>query len=80
MPGPDWALLPAMAVAGALAGGAWILVPTLARAYAGVSELITTLLLNFVALLLVCIAFVQAILVIFNPVAFHPNIFSYNFV
>lgn len=53
VPGPDWALLPAMAVAGALAGAAWILVPTLARAYAGVSELITTLLLNFVALLLV---------------------------
>ena len=53
VPGPDWALLPAMAGAGALAGAAWILVPTLARAYAGVSELITTLLLNFVALLLV---------------------------
>ena len=31
----------------------WILVPTLARAYADVNELITTLLLNFVAFLLV---------------------------
>ena len=31
----------------------WILVPTLARAYADVNELITTLLLNFVAILLV---------------------------
>ena len=46
-------MLPAMAVAGMLGGLAWIMVPTLARAYAGVSELITTLLLNFVAALLV---------------------------
>lgn len=42
-----------MALAGAAGGAAWILVPTLARALAGVSELITTLLLNFVAALLV---------------------------
>jgi len=53
VPGPAWALLPAMAIAGAIAGGLWILIPTLARAYADVSELITTLLMNFVALLLV---------------------------
>ena len=53
VPGPDLALLPVMIVAGALGGALWILVPTLARAYADVSELITTLLLNFVALLLV---------------------------
>ena len=44
-------LLPLMGVAGALGGAAWIAVPTLARACANVSELITTLLLNFVALL-----------------------------
>jgi simple sugar transport system permease protein len=46
-------MLPLMFLAGAFGGAVWILVPTLARAYAGVSELITTLLLNFVALLLV---------------------------
>ncbi|WP_210527657.1 ABC transporter permease [Rubellimicrobium arenae] len=53
VPGPVWMVLPLMVFGGALGGAAWILVPTLARAYADVSELITTLLLNFVALLLV---------------------------
>jgi general nucleoside transport system permease protein len=38
--------------AGALGGAVWILVPALARAYLGTSEIITTLLLNFVALYL----------------------------
>lgn len=52
MPGPSFLVLPAMAVAGMLCGMAWIAVPTLARAFAGVSEIITTLLLNFVAGLL----------------------------
>jgi simple sugar transport system permease protein len=42
-----------MAAAAALAGAAWILVPALARAYWGVNEIITTLLLNFVAVQLV---------------------------
>ena len=37
---------------GALGGAVWILVPALARAYLGTSEIITTLLLNFVALYL----------------------------
>jgi general nucleoside transport system permease protein len=50
---PDWMLLVLMA-AGSLVGGAlWILVPAAARAYWGVNEIITTLLLNFVALQLV---------------------------
>jgi ABC-type uncharacterized transport system permease subunit len=53
VPGPTIVMLPLMFVAGALGGLVWILVPTLARAYADVSELITTLLLNFVATLLV---------------------------
>jgi ABC-type uncharacterized transport system permease subunit len=53
VPGPLVVMLPLMFVAGLLGGSFWILVPTLARAYAGVSELITTLLLNFVAALLV---------------------------
>jgi len=41
-----------MFIAGVLGGVIWILIPTLARAYANVSELITTLLLNFVGTLL----------------------------
>jgi len=53
VPLPEPLMLPLMALAGMAGGMAWILVPTLARAYAGVSELITTLLLNFVAILLV---------------------------
>jgi general nucleoside transport system permease protein len=53
VPGPTIIILPLMFIAGAVGGLIWILVPTLARAYADVSELITTLLLNFVATLLV---------------------------
>ncbi|ACI52880.1 inner-membrane translocator [Gluconacetobacter diazotrophicus PA1 5] len=52
VPGPAIIILPLMTVCGILCGMAWILVPTLARAYAGVNEIITTLLLNFVAGLL----------------------------
>lgn len=53
IPLPDGLSLVAMFIAGAIGGLIWILIPTLARAYANVSELITTLLLNFVAILLV---------------------------
>jgi simple sugar transport system permease protein len=53
VPGPPWLLLPVMVLGGLVGGALWILIPTLARAWADVSELITTLLLNFVALLLV---------------------------
>jgi simple sugar transport system permease protein len=42
-----------MFLAGLFGGAIWILIPTLARAYANVNELITTLLMNFVAILLV---------------------------
>ncbi|MBE7618908.1 ABC transporter permease [Gluconacetobacter entanii] len=52
VPAPAIVLLPLMAVAGIAAGMGWIAIPTLARAYAGVNEIITTLLLNFVASLL----------------------------
>ncbi|GBQ94161.1 inner-membrane translocator [Acetobacter nitrogenifigens DSM 23921 = NBRC 105050] len=52
LPGPQIVVLPLMALAAIACGMAWIIVPTLARAYAGVSEIITTLLLNFVAGLL----------------------------
>lgn len=51
--GPAWLMLPAMFLAGVAGGMAWITIPTLARAFVGVNELITTLLLNFVATLLV---------------------------
>jgi simple sugar transport system permease protein len=51
--GPWILVITAMAVAGIIGGALWILVPALARAYADVNELITTLLLNFVATLLV---------------------------
>jgi ABC-type uncharacterized transport system permease subunit len=53
IPGPTIVMLPLMFVAGAFGGAIWILIPTLARAYADVSEIITTLLLNFVATLMV---------------------------
>ena len=51
--GPAPVMLALMIVAGLAGGALWILVPALARAYADVNELITTLLLNFVAALLV---------------------------
>jgi len=43
-------LLFLMAMAGVAGGAAWILIPAIARAYFKVNEIITTLLLNFVAL------------------------------
>ena len=51
--GPGWFVLIVMALAATLAGAVWILVPALARAYWDVNEIITTLLLNFVAVQLV---------------------------
>ncbi|SEP22573.1 nucleoside ABC transporter membrane protein [Salinihabitans flavidus] len=51
--GPPAVMLVVMFFGGAFSGALWIAIPALARAYAGVNELITTLLLNFVALLLV---------------------------
>ncbi len=53
VPGPAYLVLPLMFLAGTVGGMLWILIPTLARAYADVSELITTLLLNFVGALLI---------------------------
>jgi len=47
---PAVVLLPLMAVAGAVAGGLWCLLPGVARAYLNTSETITTLLLNYVAI------------------------------
>ena len=51
--GPALLILPLMAVAGAAAGMAWIAVPAYARSRAHVDEVITTLLLNFIAVLVV---------------------------
>jgi general nucleoside transport system permease protein len=48
LPGP--LLLVLMALAGAAGGALWILIPAVARAYWKVNEIITTLLLNFVAI------------------------------
>jgi ABC-type uncharacterized transport system permease subunit len=51
--GPGWFVLIMMALAATVAGALWMLVPALARAYWDVNEIITTLLLNFVALQIV---------------------------
>lgn len=51
--GPGWFVLIVMALAATAAGALWIAVPALARAFWDVNEIITTLLLNFVAVQLV---------------------------
>ncbi len=48
---PSWLLLPAMLLAGFIMGGLWGLVPAIPRAYFKVNETITTLLLNYIAIL-----------------------------
>jgi len=48
---PPWAYLPLMVVAGMLAGALWGLVPALLKAYLRVNEIITTLMLNYIAIL-----------------------------
>ena len=50
---PALIVLPLMVAAGALAGAAWALVPALLRVRLGIDEVVTTLLLNPVALLFV---------------------------
>ena len=47
---PGVVLIPAMLVAGAIAGAAWALIPAILRARLGVNEIITSLMLNYVAL------------------------------
>ncbi len=47
---PGVLLIPAMMVAGALAGAAWAFIPGILRARLGVNEIITSLMLNYVAL------------------------------
>ena len=48
---PASVLLPAMVLAGFLAGALWALLPALPRAFLGVNEVITTLMLNYVGIL-----------------------------
>lgn len=48
---PSYFLLPTMLVAGFLAGGLWGLIPAIPRAYFKVNETISTLLLNYIAIL-----------------------------
>lgn len=47
---PAVVLIPAMMVAGALAGALWAIIPGLLKARLGVNEIITTLMLNYIAL------------------------------
>ena len=48
---PAIVVIPAMMLAGALAGGLWGFIPGILRARLGVSEIIVTLMLNYIALL-----------------------------
>jgi simple sugar transport system permease protein len=48
---PGWTLILLMLTASVVGGAAWILVPALLRAYFGLSEILSTLMLNFVAAL-----------------------------
>lgn len=52
---PAWLLLPTVMIAGAAAGGATLLGPAVLKVRFGVDEVVTTLLLNFIVLLLVSI-------------------------
>ena len=48
---PHWIFLPLMGLAGILGGAVWGLVPGLLKAYLKVNEIITTLMLNYIAIL-----------------------------
>lgn len=48
-PLPELLRLPAAILAGALAGALWVLVPALLKAFRGVHEVVTTIMLNYVA-------------------------------
>ncbi|MDD9301434.1 MAG: ABC transporter permease [Desulfobacter sp.] len=50
---PAWVMIPYLFAAGALAGGLFLLIPTLLKTHLKVDEVVTTLLLNFVVLLFV---------------------------
>ena len=50
---PGWMLLPTMFLTGFLAGGLWGVVPGLLKAKLGINDVITTLMLNYVAVFMV---------------------------
>lgn len=50
---PSWSVLPVVILMGALAGAVWAAIPAALRAYLGVNEVITTLMMNYIAILLV---------------------------
>nr|WP_320010755.1 ABC transporter permease [uncultured Desulfobulbus sp.] len=49
---PSWILLPLMVLMAALAGGVWGLIPAVLRQWLGTNEIIVTLMMNYVAILL----------------------------
>jgi simple sugar transport system permease protein len=51
LPQSRWVYLPLMIIAGLLAGAIWGLAPALLKAYLKVNEIITTLMLNYIAIL-----------------------------
>jgi simple sugar transport system permease protein len=49
---PDYTVVPALILCGALGGMIWALIPALLKTYFQVSEILTTLLLNYVAIII----------------------------
>jgi ABC-type uncharacterized transport system permease subunit len=52
LPESPWIYLPIMMVAAIIGGAAWALIPALLKAYLKVNEIITTLMFNYIAILL----------------------------
>ncbi len=50
---PPWSVLPAAILLGTVAGALWAVIPAALRAYLQVNETITTLMMNYIAILLV---------------------------
>jgi len=50
---PQWLLLPLALLGGFIAGGLWAIVPGLLKAYREVSEIISTLMLTYIAILII---------------------------
>ncbi len=50
---PDFLTIPTMVVFGMAAGALWALIPALLKAYLNVNEILTTLMMNYIAILLV---------------------------
>jgi general nucleoside transport system permease protein len=48
---PTWLVLPLVIVAGFVAGALWGLLPAVLKAFVGVNEIITTLMMNYIAIL-----------------------------